>query len=265
MRIPLPGRKRGDSGGTGAKPAAATADAPAIKRKKPSRKVRLLRTLLLFGLFAAFTSPGRRFVRATARELDRHSDRFTEPESLTYAHVIAPLLGRLYKRAADDVALELRGFPKGQRPTIVDIGCGTGELAVAISKKARQSRIVGVDVSPSMLLWASRHETTDGRIRFMVGDGAKLPFPDESVDVVVSTLSLHHWAEPAAVLAEIDRVLTPDGRALIYDLGLLTLTLKEMESVAEQAKLPPESIDVERVRGGLLSRLFVVFRFERDV
>ena len=46
---------------------------------------------------------------------------------------------------------------------------------------------------------------------------ASLPFPDGSFDLVVSTLSLHHWADPQAGLAEIARVLRPGGRALIWD------------------------------------------------
>lgn len=127
----------------------------------------------------------------------------------------------------------------------------------------REGRIVGIDSSPSMLLWASRHETTDGRIRFIGGDGARLPFPDESVDVVVSTLSLHHWSNPDGVLGEIDRVLVPGGSALIYDLGLLTLTSREMAGVATRAGLSAELISQERVRGGFPNRLFVRFRFDR--
>jgi SAM-dependent methyltransferase len=46
---------------------------------------------------------------------------------------------------------------------------------------------------------------------------AALAFPDGSFDLVVSTLSMHHWAEPTAGLAEIGRVLRPGGRALIWD------------------------------------------------
>ena len=46
---------------------------------------------------------------------------------------------------------------------------------------------------------------------------AALAFPDRSFDLVVSTLSMHHWADPAAGLAEIGRVLRPGARALIWD------------------------------------------------
>jgi len=235
---------------------------PVGSKPSRSRRSRVLRTILLVGLFAAFTSPGRRLARSLARWADRHIEGFAEPESLTYAKVIAPFLGRLYRRAAEDVAAEFKGAVKGKRPTIVDIGCGTGELAVAISRKLRESRIVGIDSSPSMLLFASRHETTDGRLRFLVGDGSRMPFADESVDMVVSTLSLHHWSDPSPVMAEIDRVLRPGGCALIYDLGLVSLTPQEMARVTTDAGISADSVVFERVRGGLLSRFFVRFRFD---
>ena len=47
---------------------------------------------------------------------------------------------------------------------------------------------------------------------------AALAFPDASFDLVISTMSMHHWADPTAGLTEIGRVLRPDGRALIWDL-----------------------------------------------
>ena len=272
MRIPLPRRRQTRATATlsqsrpaSAEPATAgpASSASAARRRSPARPGRLVRTLLLVGLLAALTSPGRKLVRVFARWADRHADRFTEPETVTYGRLIAPLLGGLYQRAADDVAAEFKGVAKGHRPTIVDIGCGTGELAVAISRKVREGRIVGIDNSPSMLLRASRHETTDGRVRFIAGDGARLPFPDESVEFVVSTLSLHHWSNPDGVLAEIDRVLVPRGSAFIYDLRLLTLSSKEMAGVASRAGLAAGLVSQERVKGGFPNRLFVRFRFDR--
>jgi len=263
MRLPLPRRGRTDAPAASDETGASGGDR--VRKPPRSRRSRLLRALLLAGVFAIFTSPGRRAVRSVARWADRHVDRFTEPESATYARVVAPVLGRLYQRAAEEVAAELKGFPRGERPVILDIGCGTGDLAVAISRRCRDSRIVGIDASPSMLLWASRHETTDGRIRFLVGDATRLPFGDRSVDLVVSTLSLHHWADPPAAIAEIDRVLAPGGRALIYDLGLLTLTRDEMGRALSATGIPGETLSFGRVPGGLLSRFFVRFRFDPDV
>lgn len=262
MKLPFPGRRSKDSTTT---PASAGTGVARAGRSRGTRRRRFVGTVLLFGLLAAFTSPGRRLVRAFARWVDRHAGGFTEPESFAYSRLVAPLLGGLYRTATDDVAAELQGYPKGQPPTIVDIGCGTGELALSISRRLRDARIVGVDTSPSMLLFASRHATTDGRLRFIVGDGAKMPFPDGSIDLVVSTLSLHHLADPTAVMTEIDRVLRPGGCAFMYDVGMLTLTRGEMEKTVAAAGIPEETIDLERVHGSLLSRLFVRFRFDPDI
>jgi len=223
---------------------------------------RLVRAILLVGVLAAFTRPGRRLTRAAARWLDARVERFSEPESATYAHVFAPILGRLYQRVADDVADELSTHGRIRRPTIVDLGCGPGDLAVEISRRLHGARIVGLDLSPSMLLWASRHATTDGRLRFIVGDAASLPFDDASVDLVVSTLSLHHWSEPADAFAEIARVLKPDGIALIYDLGLLAFEPSEMAKIATAAGLGPSDIGREGLGGGIVTRFFVRFWLE---
>jgi SAM-dependent methyltransferase len=223
---------------------------------------RLASAILLLGVLAALIRPGRRATRALARRLDARVECFTEPGSSTYARVFAPIFGRLYGSVAGDVVGELEARGRKRQPTILDLGCGPGDLVVEISHRVREARIVGIDVSPSMLLWASRHATTDGRIRFIVCDAAAVPFDDASVDLVVSTLSMHHWTEPADVFAEIARVLRPDGVALIYDLGLLASTTSEIARIAEAAGLEPMDIVRERAPGGLLSRFFVRFMLE---
>lgn len=223
---------------------------------------RLLSAILLLGVLAALTRPGRRATRVIGRRLDARVECFTEPGSGTYVHFFSPIFERLYNQVAADVARELAARGLSRKAKIVDVGCGPGDLVVAISRLLRDARIVGLDLSPSMLLWAGRHATTDGRLSFVVGDAANLPFDDASVDLVVSTLSLHHWTQPADSFSEIARVLKPDGVALIYDLRLLTLTPSEMAAVVEGAGLEPDDVVREGARGGLVSRLFVRFRIE---
>jgi SAM-dependent methyltransferase len=230
--------------------------------RRPGKRTRLLSIFVIFGALAALTRPGRSISRGLARWLDARVEGFAEPDSAIYARLIAPFLGRLYRRVADDVAAELESRGRHRKPTIVDLGCGTGDLVVAISRRLRDARIVGLDSSPSMLLWANRHSTADGRLRFMSGDAAVMPFADETVDMVVSTLSLHHWEDPANVFAEIARILQPGGVALIYDPKLVTFTDSEMAEIALNAGLDPAEIGRDGVRGGLLSRLFVRFRLE---
>jgi SAM-dependent methyltransferase len=223
---------------------------------------RLVSAILLLGLLAAFTRPGKKATRSIARRLDARVECFTEPGSSAYVRIFAPIFGRLYVSVASDVVRELKARGGTRGATIVDLGCGPGDLVVEISQRVKDARITGIDLSPSMLLWAGRHATTDGRIKFLVGDAAAMPFDDASVDLVVSTLSMHHWDDPSGVFAEIDRVLRPGGVALIYDLGLLAYTPEEMDEVAIAAGLESEDIVRERARGGLISTFFVRYKLE---
>jgi ubiquinone/menaquinone biosynthesis C-methylase UbiE len=72
---------------------------------------------------------------------------------------------------------------------------------------------------------------------------AALPWPDASLDVVVSTLSAHEWPDPVAAAAELARVLRPGGRLMIYDfrfvrLGPLTTALSRRGQVRRSALRP---------------------------
>jgi SAM-dependent methyltransferase len=127
----------------------------------------------------------------------------------------ASLLGRFFARVAHDVA-EL-----APDASVLEIGPGPGRLAVRVAELAPGVQITGVDIAPEMVERASVLATRSGvadRVGFQVGDVAALPFPDASFDLVMSTLSAHHWPDPATGLAEIHRVLRPGGVAWIYDL-----------------------------------------------
>jgi ubiquinone/menaquinone biosynthesis C-methylase UbiE len=103
----------------------------------------------------------------------------------------------------------------------VDLGCGPGHLAIKLAQLACGFRVTGVDLSDEMLAQAEGHARQAGlgdRVSFCQGDAARIPFPDGSLDLVVSTLSLHHWSDPVAVLDEIARVLRPGGAFLVFDL-----------------------------------------------
>lgn len=81
--------------------------------------------------------------------------------------------------------------------------------------------MIGVDLAPEMLATAEDRAHGAGvadRVVFRVADAEALPLDDGSVDVAVSTLSLHHWRDPAAILRELHRMVRPGGRVLIYDL-----------------------------------------------
>jgi ubiquinone/menaquinone biosynthesis C-methylase UbiE len=82
--------------------------------------------------------------------------------------------------------------------------------------------VTGLDLDPAMIERARANADRPGnsdqrRPSLLVGDVAALAFPNGSFDLVVSTLSMHHWADPTAGLTEIGRVLRRDARALIWD------------------------------------------------
>jgi SAM-dependent methyltransferase len=100
---------------------------------------------------------------------------------------------------------------------VLDLGCGAGHTAFALA--ARVQPVHAVDVTPEMLGVASDLARQRGisAVRFTRADAARLPFPHSSLDVVASRYAAHHFADPAAVLGEVVRVLAPGGRFLLVD------------------------------------------------
>lgn len=126
------------------------------------------------------------------------------------------LLRSFYRSVATDVASV--ASPDAR---VLEVGCGPGRLSIGLASDHGLD-VTGLDLDPAMVERArlNAEQGPNGvsrRPSFVVGDVAALPFPDESFDLVVSTLSMHHWADPAAGLTEIARVLRSSGRAVIWD------------------------------------------------
>jgi ubiquinone/menaquinone biosynthesis C-methylase UbiE len=103
--------------------------------------------------------------------------------------------------------------------TLVDIGCGPGNLAAKISRRYPALKVTGLDISGEMIDIAQHNwPMAQYNVEFVIGDAHHLPFTDGSFDVVVSSLSMHHWADAGAVFIEIKRILKPGGRFVIMDL-----------------------------------------------
>jgi ubiquinone/menaquinone biosynthesis C-methylase UbiE len=93
---------------------------------------------------------------------------------------------------------------------ILDVGCGTGLLLRRVSLMFPGATLVGLDVSAGMLAAAGR-ATASARVMLVQAGAERLPFADATFDVVLATMSVRHWSDEAAGLAEIGRVLAPGG------------------------------------------------------
>ena len=104
--------------------------------------------------------------------------------------------------------------------SVLDVGCGTGEVALVTKSRAKAGKVYGIDPAPEMIATARKKAARKKLdVDFRVGVIEALPFPDSSIDVVTSSLMMHHLPEDLKVrgLAEIYRVLKPGGRLLIAD------------------------------------------------
>ena len=109
---------------------------------------------------------------------------------------------------------------------IIDIGCGTGELALKILGLIPLGMIVGTDISYRMILEANKKIPKDKKIRFIVGDAEALEFKSDTFDYVVSTTSFHHYTSPEKVLKETFRTLKSGGMLIISDFSSDFFTMK---------------------------------------
>ena len=113
--------------------------------------------------------------------------------------------------------------------TVLDMGCGRGAVLLAAAKRLPNGRAIGVDLwradqtdnSPSATLANAQLENVAERIELHTADMTALPFDDNSVDVIVSSLAIHNIPTHAGrrqALGEAMRVLRPGGRLAIADL-----------------------------------------------
>lgn len=138
---------------------------------------------------------------------------FAGRSSRFYDVVARRLLRGVYRRLAADVAAST---PHGA--TVLDIGTGPGVLLTELAERRPDLTLIGVDLSADMVAAATRNLAPfAGRASVKRADVAELPFADASVDVVVSSLSLHHWDRPEEAIGELGRVLRPGGTLRIYD------------------------------------------------
>jgi malonyl-CoA O-methyltransferase len=116
----------------------------------------------------------------------------------------------LQARVGDEL-LERLDFFKFEPELVVDLGAGTGRLTGELKRQYKRATVVALDIAPGMLREAKRHFGLFRRFERVCADVRRLPFADASVDVAVSNLMLQWCDDLDVALAEIRRVLKPDG------------------------------------------------------
>jgi demethylmenaquinone methyltransferase / 2-methoxy-6-polyprenyl-1,4-benzoquinol methylase len=132
-------------------------------------------------------------------------------------HVLSFNIDRLWWRRA---ARTFAGILARQDARALDLCCGTGDMAFALRRLAGESgaAIVGADFAHPMLVRAV--EKSNGKSSWWVeADALKLPFPDESFDLVTSAFGFRNLSDYDAGLREIVRVLRPGGQLGILEFG----------------------------------------------
>jgi ubiquinone/menaquinone biosynthesis C-methylase UbiE len=102
---------------------------------------------------------------------------------------------------------------------VLDVACGVGRLTIALAKLTQH--VTGIDLTAAMIDKGRTLQAETGvtNIDWHVGDVLPLPFPDGAFSLVVSQAAFHHLIDPAAVLTEMARVCSDEGRIAVNDLS----------------------------------------------
>jgi SAM-dependent methyltransferase len=121
-------------------------------------------------------------------------------------------MGRM-SRVAGDKFLEWLSLPNGLH--WLDVGCGTGSFTELILDRNAPSAITAIDPSEEQIAY-TRKKSTAGRVDYRCGDAMSLPFGANEFDVAVMALVVQYIPDPAKAMAEITRVVRPEGTVAAY-------------------------------------------------
>ena len=139
--------------------------------------------------------------------------------------VLTPFYDFIQKYIVRDIRYKSRLIAHAQIQAdhrVMDLGCGTGTLAIMAKRAQPQADIFGLDADPEMLKVAKAKKDQEKlEVKFDVGFTNNLPYPDEFFDRVLSSIMIHHLKTPdkEKTAHEIYRVLKPGGQLHIIDFG----------------------------------------------
>ena len=118
------------------------------------------------------------------------------------------------KISCRDIAQQIQGVPY---EALLDVGCGTGFLIDMLAGQ-KSARSCGLDLSDEMIHVANGKAIPGAE--FVVGSADKLPYPNDTFDIVACSQSFHHYPYPEKAMQEAWRVLKPGGLYILSDTGI---------------------------------------------
>jgi demethylmenaquinone methyltransferase/2-methoxy-6-polyprenyl-1,4-benzoquinol methylase len=116
----------------------------------------------------------------------------------------------------------VRALQLGERPRVLDLATGTGDLAIEIARMHPGATVVGLDPSRAMLAIAQRklaRRALAGRVTLMRGDAQHLPYRNCEMDAATIAFGIRNVPDRSAALREMARVVRPGGRIAVLELG----------------------------------------------
>jgi ubiquinone/menaquinone biosynthesis C-methylase UbiE len=135
----------------------------------------------------------------------------------THGHHPTVLRSHRWRTAENSAAYLLPLLRPGG--SLLDVGCGPGNITLDLAERVRPGRVVGLDRSADVVEAAAESASGQGRsdVEFRVGDVYGLPFDDDTFDVVHAHQVLQHLSDPVGALREMLRVTDADGVVAVRD------------------------------------------------
>src|SRR5258708_19714809 len=132
-----------------------------------------------------------------------------DPRSSTYRASDGAAYERFVGRWSRLLAGPFAGFAHvPEHGCVLDVGCGTGSLAITLAVRRQRDRVAGIDIALPYIAFA---RSRGAAVEFAVGDACRLPYADGSFVAALAQLSLNFVPDAAAAVREMRRVLAPGG------------------------------------------------------
>ena len=123
----------------------------------------------------------------------------------------------------------IRQLPKIASPSCIDLACGTGDITRMLSERFPTGRIIGLDLTPEMLILA-RAADPESKATYIQADMCHTELDDASIDIVTGGYALRNAPDLALALHEIHRILKPMGCCALLDFSKpRSLTMQRVE------------------------------------